>query len=104
MADMGETGTSYRWMTYREIAQQLGISLPAAEARARRGRWTKRPGNDGTMRIAVPASVLEPAHEATSSPQRSQDISGLLAALQAAHEATIGELRRRAEAAEATAQ
>ena len=34
-------------MSYRELADALGIALPAAKARTRRGRWAKRQGNDG---------------------------------------------------------
>jgi hypothetical protein len=43
-------GSEPRWMTYRALADELGISLRAAEARARRnvrmGRWRHRIDNE----------------------------------------------------------
>ncbi|MDO9713763.1 hypothetical protein [Paracraurococcus lichenis] len=56
--------TEARWMTFRELADELGISARAAEARARRhiraGRWRHRIDNDArkTGRVLVPAADL----------------------------------------------
>src|SRR3954470_18943482 len=53
-----------RWLSYRELADILGISARAAEARARRnvraGRWRHRIDNDArkTGRVLVPAADL----------------------------------------------
>ena len=99
MSEPDEPGAGVRWMTYRELATALAVSLPAAEARVRRGRWVKRPGNDGTIRVAVPAEVLEPTPSPAQNPM-SEGVIAALAALTAAHDAALGELRRRAEAAE----
>jgi DNA-binding Lrp family transcriptional regulator len=66
------------WMTYRELADALGISVPAAQARARRnvrlGRWRHRTDNDAmkTARVLVAADDLaamrQEANRATKSP------------------------------------
>jgi hypothetical protein len=91
-------------MSYRELADALDIALPAAKARARRGRWAKRQGNDGGVRVAVPVAVLDSAAEPvedTGSATYPSAISDLVAELKAAYQATEAELRRRAEAAEA---
>lgn len=62
-----------RTLTYRELADALGISLRAAEARARRrirqGNWRPFKGNDGIARFVVPVADLHsdrtPTHVAT---------------------------------------
>jgi hypothetical protein len=76
MNDPQELGAGVRWLTYRELATSLGVSLPAAEARVRRGRWVKRPGNDGTMRVAVPAAVLEPTPNPTRQASTGGNVGG----------------------------
>lgn len=52
-----------RTLTYRELAAALGISVRAAEARARRrirqGHWRTLKGNDGAARFVVPIVELE---------------------------------------------
>ena len=56
--------TEARWLSYRELADALGISARAAEARARRnaraGCWRHRTDNDArkTGRVLVPAEDL----------------------------------------------
>jgi hypothetical protein len=43
------------WLTYREAADALGLPSPAAaKLRAKRGRWPKRQGNDGLVRVQIP--------------------------------------------------
>jgi hypothetical protein len=55
-----DVAVGHQWMTYREIAAALGLpSVKAAEARTRRARWRRQPGNDGAARVAVPLFVLE---------------------------------------------
>jgi chromosome segregation ATPase len=95
MEDEKPAEAGARWMTYKELAATLGVSLPAAEARVRRNKWRKQEGNDGTLRVSVPPDVLLPSPAAQRSPQADE--------LRSAHEATVAELRRRAEAAEAAA-
>jgi len=48
-----------RWMSYSELAEARGIDRPSVIRIARRRRWQKQMGNDGTIRIAVPRSFLD---------------------------------------------
>jgi chromosome segregation ATPase len=48
-----------QWMTFRQAAEVMNISVRAAEARARRGRWAKRTANDGSLQVEVPLAALE---------------------------------------------
>ena len=48
-------------MTYAEIACARGISAHSAERLVRRRRWPKQLGNDGTVRVLVPADEARPA-------------------------------------------
>jgi hypothetical protein len=55
-------GADSVWMTYREIAEALGISQLAAEARVRRAKWRRVLGNQAGVavaRIEVPAGALD---------------------------------------------
>jgi hypothetical protein len=42
------------WLTYRELAVRLGVSVEAARRRALRARWVKQAGNDGKSRVLLP--------------------------------------------------
>lgn len=57
--------TASTWMTYRELADALGLRSPdTAAARARRARWPKRIRNDtGEAEIEVPADALAKARK-----------------------------------------
>ncbi len=59
MADSGDA----RWFTYRELADALGITYRAAEARARRnirsGKWAYRRDNDAPLAARVQVSAAE---------------------------------------------
>ncbi|MBB4067426.1 hypothetical protein [Gellertiella hungarica] len=46
-------------LTYRELADRLGIKLDSARKMTLRRKWQKTMGNDGTVRVAVPSEVLE---------------------------------------------
>jgi hypothetical protein len=106
---------SRRWMTYAEIATALDLpSAKAGEAKARRAKWERTLGNDGLARVAVPLSVLEEPHpprrpdaegrrRPAEGPAQAAVVSALVAELKAGHEQALGEMRRRAEAAEARA-
>src|SRR5689334_9315154 len=48
------------WLTYRELAERLGITLEAAQQKARRGRWPRQDGNDGRRLVLVPIAALSP--------------------------------------------
>ena len=47
-------GETVRWMSYAELGRIRGTSAATARRMANRKRWKKLPGNDGTMRVAVP--------------------------------------------------
>jgi hypothetical protein len=102
-----------RWMTYRELAEAWGVSLRAAEMRARRavkaGRWQQmdRPNKEaGPVRVLVPAEDLTPAERegtargthSTRAPHADGDTAGA----RAPHAAPelLAELRRRLEQTE----
>ena len=40
--------------TYQELAEQWGITVPAAKQRVRRAGWKRGRGNDGVVRVLVP--------------------------------------------------
>jgi hypothetical protein len=42
------------WLTYQDLAVRLGITPEAARHRAIRGKWSRKPGNDGRTRIRPP--------------------------------------------------
>jgi hypothetical protein len=48
-------------LTYRELAERLGISIEAARIRVRRARWTIVPGNHPAdpVHVLVPAKAVE---------------------------------------------
>ena len=50
-----DVSTQGEWLTYDEIGQNRGIGREGAVQLARRKRWRRQPGSDGTMRIFVPA-------------------------------------------------
>jgi hypothetical protein len=45
---------SGEWLTYRELAAKLGVSVEAARRRALRARWSRQSGNDGKARVLLP--------------------------------------------------
>ena len=45
-------------LTYRELAERLGVKLESARKSVQRKRWRKITGNDGTVRILVPVEAL----------------------------------------------
>jgi len=62
-------------LSYRELAERLGVSLAAAKGRAkrqeRRGRWTRRTGNAGEARFVIPAGDLDVAAPPSEAPHGS---------------------------------
>ena len=45
-------------LTYRELAERLGIKPESARKTAQRRRWHRTTANDGTTRIHVPVEAL----------------------------------------------
>lgn len=77
------------WMTYAELAERTGVELASAQRRAMRAKWSRRPGNDGRARVAVPLAALE-ASKKDKAPDTSPDMG-----------MTAKQLMARLEAAEA---
>lgn len=50
-------------LTYRQIADRLGLSVDAARARVRRAQWLKITDNHGTVRVSVPVEALLPLNK-----------------------------------------
>jgi len=55
----GDEATDFRWMTYGELGRARGISVTSARNLAYRRNWRRQPGNDGTIRVAVPLDETE---------------------------------------------
>jgi hypothetical protein len=120
------TDTKPPWLTYRELARELGISPRAAEARARRHlqaegtTWLRRQDNDlrKTVRVLVPPDELaamrrgpepatDPTTEPNTEPATSRDTAGhadphgiqaMLEALTAAHQEVLAQAKAGADA------
>ena len=56
-------GDGSRRMTYAELADARGISLPSARRLVLRHRWPRQRGNDGIVRVTVPLTAFEKAAE-----------------------------------------
>jgi hypothetical protein len=54
-----------RWLSYKELAEARDISRPSAVRLAKRKRWSRRRGNDGTTRVAVPVGEDQPKRDDT---------------------------------------
>ena len=69
-----------QWLTYRELAVRLGVSVEAARRRALRGKWGRMPSNKGVTLVMPPDDLSDrctPDVRLTSAP----DSSALVAAL-----------------------
>ncbi|MFB9942966.1 hypothetical protein [Gluconobacter oxydans] len=61
--------------TYQELAEQWGITVPAAKQRVRRAGWKRGRGNDGIVRVLVPEDTER--IETTVSPIRASENQAL---------------------------
>ena len=52
-------------LTYRELAERLGIKPESARKTAQRRRWHRTTANDGTTRIHVPVEALGRPRDST---------------------------------------
>jgi hypothetical protein len=86
----------FRLLTYKALAEFWGISRPAAEERVRRAGWPKRPGNDRSVLVEVPLSVLEAQGQ-----EPAPDAAVILADVRAEREREMQDLRDRLAQAEA---
>ena len=94
-----------RWLSYDELACVRGIDRASAIRLVRRKRWPKRDGNDGTVRVAVPADIAEDTPR--TKPHVRRDVRGdrsreinLLKAELSSRDKQLTEAHARAEAAE----
>jgi hypothetical protein len=55
-----DTRADGQWMTLAELALSRRISVPSAARLMRRRHWRRQPGNDGHIRVWVPAGEDEP--------------------------------------------
>jgi len=75
--DAGDIPGDVTWMSYAELGRLRGISAASAKRLSSRRRWSKRAGNDGTTRVAVP--VTEAVARETDAGDVSGDTSRLIA-------------------------
>ena len=80
------TGVISRWLTYAELGQVRGISTASATRLAFRRKWRRQPGNDGIVRVAVPAGEDQPRSDKPHDDMGDDraDIMRLVSALEAA--------------------
>ena len=99
-----------QWLSYSDLAERRGISRESANRLVIRHRWHKRKGNDGRVRVFVPADHLTPDLTPDISPDTSPDatpdksgdtssqhiamLGAAIAALEAAQKATLEALER----------
>lgn len=62
-----------RWLTYDEVARDLGITRESARQLAIRKRWARQRGNDGKARIGVPEEEFQARTSDSTSPPPSDD-------------------------------
>jgi hypothetical protein len=94
-------------LTYRELAERLGVKLESARKTVQRRRWQRVTGNDGVVRVLVPVQSLPPSHplsedQGSDTPSDIADVA--LQELETRIEvlkALVDAERRRADAAEA---
>jgi len=84
-------------LTYRELAQALGISAEAARQKAIRARWQRQRGNDGKARMLVDLEAEKAAHTPRRRPDEHPDERRTFEALEA-HITTLKEAVAKAEA------
>jgi hypothetical protein len=65
--DRDDVGDDLRWLSYSELGQARGISTASAIRLAFRRKWRRQDGNDGTVRVAVPADEANPKGESADS-------------------------------------
>jgi hypothetical protein len=66
--------TDTRWMSYDELAVALAITPDSARRLAFRRKWPRKAGNDGKVRVGVPAERI-PDQPPVVTPVVSHDIS-----------------------------
>ncbi len=61
-------------LTYKQLAERLGVKIDSARKTVRRKGWERVQGNDGTVRISVPMDrLIRPSDCPQDSPQDSPE-------------------------------
>jgi hypothetical protein len=96
--DTDVVGDDFVWLTYSELAKARATSTSSAIRLAFRRKWRRQDGNDGTIKVAVPAEDTKPQNETADSDSDSvgRDIGQVVGLLETA--AVM--LRERGEAAD----
>jgi hypothetical protein len=96
-------------LTYRELADRLGVKVESARKTVQRRRWQRATGNDGQVRILVPVQYLPKSQGlpldpgSDSPPDSSVDVDAMVRDLEVqigGLKALVDAERRRADAAE----
>jgi hypothetical protein len=77
-----------QWLTYRDLAVRLGVSVEAARRRALRGKWPRQPSNSGVTLVMPPDDLSD---------RRAPDVRADKAALVTALESYIKTLQGEVE-------
>jgi hypothetical protein len=88
----GTTGEAGRWLSYAELATLRGITRKAAARLTLRHRWRRQPGNDGAVRVWVPAAEIphrQPPRQGPPDALGDLDTDGPLTAANARADAAI---------------
>lgn len=91
-------------LTYRELADRLGVKVESARKTVLRKKWRKVVGNDGTTRIQVPIEYLPSPKDSPKDTANDSPKDSLTLELQVRIEglkALVESEARRADAAEA---
>lgn len=59
----------YESLTYKELADRLGVKIESARKQVQRKRWQRVTGNDGTVRIQVPMDELPSRDKSEDTPK-----------------------------------
>ncbi len=86
-----------RWMTYKEMADFLGMKEESARRRSQREGWPRQLGNDGRTRVGVPGDAIALEAVLSGETDGGGDHPGEVAALREA----LARERERADRAEA---
>ena len=62
-----------RWLTYDEVAREMGIARESARQLAIRKRWARRKGNDSKARVGVPEEEFQARVTGEDTPHRPSD-------------------------------
>lgn len=96
---MDGTGEDGRWLTYGELAEVRGISKASATRMSFRHKWRRQAGNDGLVRVFVPASALHDKPHGSDMERMTEAIDDAITAFRE----QVDMERQRANAAEARA-